>query len=185
MSLLEKIEYHQRKKHCVNLEREKDSFKGSSCGFILDFSQDFVLLQTVDEFRVEGYQVIPTYTISRVRFDRSDKFRDKILGWEKQKENVGIANKIDLASWSSVFKSIKKTGCFVTVEGEALIRDDISYVTLGQIKRIEKKEIVIQFISGYGYLIEPFDRIAYDDITLVDFNSRYLDMYKKYLQVKK
>ncbi|MES2703146.1 MAG: hypothetical protein V4649_10930 [Bacteroidota bacterium] len=123
-------------------------------------------------------------TISKIRFDRSDKFRDKILGWEGQKENVGLISTVDLASWASVFNSIKKSESFVMVKGEALIKDDIKYVTVGAIKRIEQNRVVIHFVSGYGYLVEPFDKIEYSDITLVEFNNQYLNMYRKYLQTK-
>jgi len=184
MGIQEKIEYYRRNKHCIHVERKKDDFTGSSQGYIVDYSEGFLLLQLVNDLRIDGYQIVPIYTINKVRFDRTDKFRDKILEKEGQKESAGISRKIDLTSWVSIFKSIKKTGCFVTVEGEALIKYDIPYVTVGAIKRIEKDNVVIHYVSTYGLLEEPFDKIAYSDITTIQFDNLYLNLYQKYSNKK-
>ncbi len=166
----------------MRIERQKNEFKGNSKGYILDYSNSFLLLQEVDDFRVLGFLIIPIETISGVRFNKDDKYQDKIMFWEKQKEKIGITYKIDLTNWNTVFQSIKATGHNVIIEGEAL---NDGYFTIGPIKRVAKNAVSIQYVSTGGFLEMPLDKIDYTDITIVQFNDRYIDIFSKYLRVKK
>ncbi len=119
MTIKQQIKYHlDNKKFCkVKRQVAEDSFEFSS-GYIVDNSEEFVLMQEADDFRVLGYLVFPISTITQIRYNNNDKYYDKIMQWEKQVDNVSKKHKIDLKDWISIFKTIKKAGFNVVIENE-------------------------------------------------------------------
>nr|HMU04402.1 hypothetical protein [Saprospiraceae bacterium] len=97
MTIKQKIKFHlDNKKYCkVKRQVANDSFEYSN-GYIVDESDNFVLMQEADEFRVLGYMVFHVSTIVQIRFNNNDKYYDKIMLWEKEVDNVSKKHKIDL-----------------------------------------------------------------------------------------
>jgi hypothetical protein len=146
MNIKQQIKYHlDNKKYCkVTRQIAVDSFEDNS-GYIVDNSCDFVLLQETDDFRVLGYVVFPTSSITEIRFNNNDKYYDKIMQWENQINNVTKKYKIDLTDWTSIFKSIKNAGLPIILENE--IPDDKSF-DIGPIIKTTKTAVYIQYFNA-------------------------------------
>jgi len=89
MTIKQQIKYHLSNKRYCTVKRKvgENSFEFSS-GYIVDRSNNFLLMQEADEFRVLGYLVFNISAVSLIRFNNNDKYYDKIMQWESQVENV-------------------------------------------------------------------------------------------------
>lgn len=119
MTIKQQIKYHlDNRKYCkIKRKVGDDSFEYSN-GYIVDNSANFLLMQETNEFKILGYLIFPISTIVQIRFNNNDRYYDKIMQWEKQVENVSKKYIIDLTNWTTIFKTIKKTGFNVIIENE-------------------------------------------------------------------
>ena len=95
----------------------KDTVKKSN-GFIVDYSDNFVLLQETDDFEVDGYVAFPIQTISKILYTNNDKYFNKIMHLEGIVDKIENKHQIDLTSWVTILKSIKNLGFNVIIENE-------------------------------------------------------------------
>jgi len=96
--------------------------------------------------------------------------------WEGEAENVGINYKIDLTTWTSIFKSIKSRQLNVIVQCES---PEIDSFTIGPIIKTTKKLVYIQGFDPAGVLDEKHSSIDFESITKVMFDDRYINVFSK------
>jgi len=154
----------------------------TSSGYILDFSDDLVLLHEAGDFTLHGYIVIPLSQVKKIRHNKFDKCFKQIMIAEGEAAKVGINYKIDLSNWQSVFKSIQAVNMGVTVEVENPANNIFS---IGTILKITAKKIHIEYFDAEGFISAIPDKIKYQDITKVTFDNRYVNVFSKYLRKKK
>jgi hypothetical protein len=142
-----------------------------------------VLLQETDDFKILGYLVLPINQIKKIRFNKYDKYYNKIIIWEDEIRNVKAKYKIDLTSWQSVFKSIKDYQLNVIVECEN--SDSSTIFTIGPIVKATNKRIYIQNFDPSGFLDEEPTSIDFESITKVQFDDSYINVFSKYLRHRK
>src|ERR1700744_3723799 len=137
--IVEKIKYHLENKKYAKLFRTvgKNSVQTSS-GYIVSYNGDFIILQESNDFRLLGYNILPVKQLKKVRFNKWDKYYDKIMGWEGETDGVGINYTVDLTDWQSVFKSIRSQNLNVIIECEA---PKLNTFTIGPIVKITKKKV--------------------------------------------
>ncbi len=154
----------------------------TSSGYILNFSDDFVLLQEAGDFTILGYLILPVKQIKKIRHNKYDKCFKQIMVAEGEAAKVGIDYKIDLNSWQSVFKSIQTINLNVIVE----IEDPANKIfSIGSILKITGKKVHIEYFDAKGFISNHPDKINLDEITLVKFDDRYVNVFSKYLRKKK
>lgn len=97
MTKLEKIKYLcETKKYCkVKRQIENDVF-GSNFGFIIDFSESFIVFKEVDDFIVRGNLIFPIDSIVELRRNKNDLFVEKIYKLEGITETIKNVNKLNL-----------------------------------------------------------------------------------------
>lgn len=181
--IIERIKFHKENKKYTRISRRisKDQTVFSH-GYILDYSDDLILLRVTDDFMLDGYNVLPIKQIEKLRYNKWDKYYDKILQWEGEKDKVGIDYAIDLKNWKTVFKSIKETNFNVIVECED---PAINSFTIGSIEKIGKKKVAIMYFDPAGYFDDKATSIDYLSISKVQFNDRYTDVFSKYTRHRK
>lgn len=183
MIIDQQIKYHlEHKKYCkVKRQVGKDSFE-HSCGYIVDRSVEFILMQETDDFRLEGFLIIPVSTIVGIRFNNNDKYYDKIMRWEKQTDHVFKKHSIDLSNWPTIFRTIKKAGFQVIIENE---NPDDETFDIGPIIKVGKTAVYTRYFSASGYLESEITKITFDKITIVKFDDHYINVFSKYLRERK
>jgi len=154
----------------------------TSSGYILDFSDDLVLLHEAGDFTLHGYSVIPVRQVKKIRHNKFEKCFKQIMIAEGEAAKVGISYQIDLSNWQSALKSIQATNLNVIVEVEDPTKEIFS---IGPIIKITAKKVHIEFFNGEGFIYDIPDKIAFDDITKVKFDDRYINVFSKYLRKKK
>jgi hypothetical protein len=183
MTIFDKIKFHQSNKKFARITREvAEGCTEISRGYIVGHSKDFIILQETDDFSFYGYSVLPVSQIIEIRFNSYDRYYDKIMKWEKEIDKVSLAHKIDLTSWQTIFKSIKKTGLGVIVECED---PDIDTFTIGPVVRTSKKLVYILYFGATGISDDKPTSIDYASITNVRFDDRYINVFSKYVRHKK
>lgn len=161
----------------IKVEREFEGEDSHVSGFMLNFSQSFIFMQKEEDFRLDGYAIVPKDRFDSIRNNKFDKAHKKILKKEGiTKRDYGIKNEIDLSNWKAVFKTLKKYNYHVIVECEDL--DEPTFL-IGPIKRINKKSVVIHYYDATGLLDQKPSKVNYEDITIVRFDERYLILSKK------
>lgn len=171
------------KKEFVKIYR---TFKDNSVnirGFILKMTKEFLLVQLDNDFFLDGYAIIRKDQFNSIRSSKYEKAYKKILIAEGIFDtNYGIDKDIDLESWQSIFKNIKKLDFHVIIECENLVEPDF---IIGPIKRVTQNSTSIQYYDSAGLLEDKLSVVKYFDITIVKFDDRYTKTYKKYLRTSK
>ena len=175
--VLDKIEKHLKEKLYVRLTRRKGGFEGITTGFILDKSDQLVLIQESDEFRILGYQIIPIDTIKHVRYNKNDKTYERILHEEGLMSKVESKYQIDLTNWNTACEGVMKTGLTVISEGEHPRKD---IFCIGEIKSVNKRSVSIRYFNAQGILDKENTKHKFKDITKLSFDDHYANVFSKY-----
>ena len=86
----ERLKYHFENKKFCKLERQVAAhILEDTGGYIVDVSDNFVVMQEVEDFQVLGFLIFPIPTIVKVRNSVSDKYYDKIVRLEKLIDKIG------------------------------------------------------------------------------------------------
>jgi hypothetical protein len=176
--MIDKIRSHHERQQRVKIYREIS--KGqveTSNGYILDFSDELLLLHESDDFKIDGYAVIPIAQIKKIRFNKSDKYFNKMMKWEKESEKIGINYAVDIKNWRTLFNSLQKKAVNIIVECEAA---NVNGFTIGPIEKIGKKHVYLKYFDAEGYFDDFDSSIDYPSITRVAFDTQYLNVFSKY-----
>ncbi|MBW4888391.1 hypothetical protein KXQ82_01630 [Mucilaginibacter sp. HMF5004] len=181
--IIEKIKFHcETKKYCrLTRKVSKHNIQFSS-GYMLDYSDDFILLQETDDFIFDGYSVLPIKDIDHLRYNKWDKYYHKIMGLENQLELVGINYTVALKNWKSVFKSLQKNGSNIIIECEGTEYNSFS---IGHIIKVSKSDVTFHNYDPTGLFDKNLRVIEYEMITKVQFGDRYNNVFGKYTRYRK
>lgn len=174
------IKAHVDKKDFVKIKRTVTDGSADISGFILQMSKDFLLIQKEEEFYLNGYGIIRKDHFDVIRCNKFDKAFKRILKSEGIFDSdYGISKKIRLRDWRTIFEDLATHDYHVIVECEDL--EDPLFL-IGPIKKINKDSVQIQYYSPTGLLDKKPTTVKYKDITLVKFDDRYINVFKKYLR---
>ncbi len=177
--VIAKLEKHLSEKRYVRLTRKKGDFDGISTGFVLAKSDDFILLQETDDFRILGFHIFPIDTIIHVRYNEVDKTYERILKEEKLLDSVRIKYTVDLTDWSSIATDLKNTGLSVVSECED---PEIQSFCIGPIEKVNKKSIAIKYFNALGIFDEKSIKNKFKNITKLSFDDHYANVFSKYVK---
>lgn len=166
----------------VRLNRRFNNEESHLSGFILEMSEQFILIQIHEEFLLDGYAIVRKDQVHSYRCNLTDRTQKKILQNEGVLDTqLGISTKIDLSTWQTIFRSLRNADFHVIIECEALQDPDF---IIGPVKRIDKHGVKINFYDSAGRLLKFLTYVPYDQITVVKFDNRYTTVFKKYLKQK-
>jgi len=179
----EKLKKHIDKKDLIQIYRTVEEGEANIFGFILDMNDTFLLIQNEEEFYLNGYSIIRKDHFDSIGLSKIEKTFRKILKGEGIiKKQLGIKNKINLSSFESIFKDLKRRDYFAIVECEDLKKPTF---TIGEITKVSKKSVEIRHFSPEGIINKKSTKVKFDEITLVKFDYRYTRLYRKYLKEEK
>jgi len=174
------IKSHVDKKDFVKIKRTVTEGEADISGFILQMSKDFLLIQKEEEFFLNGYGIIRKDHFDAIRCNKFDKARKRILKAEGIFDtDYGIKNRITLKDWKTIFIDLLKYDCHVIVECEDL---EEPLFVIGPIKKVNSDSVSIRYYDPTGLLDKKPTKVKYKDITLVKFDDRYINVFKKYLR---
>ena len=164
----------------VKIKRTVTDGEADISGFLLNMTKDFLLIQKEEEFYLNGYGIIRKDHFDAIRNNKNDRALKRILKSEGILDaDYGIDKKINLKNWETIFGDLKKFDYHVIVECEDL---EESVFVIGPIKRVNKDSVSIQYYDPTGLLDKKLTTVKYKDVTLVKFDNRYINVYRKYLR---
>lgn len=183
MKIQKKIERNYREKRFSRITRKISKKEiAINRGYILDYSNDFILMQEESDFMLLGFWIFESSKITNFRYNKNDKYYDKILESEGLKNDLKIKTKVNLENWETIFISLKKAKKHIIVECE---NPKIDEFIIGEIINIKPKSVSILYFNAEGVLDKKPTEVKFKNITKVTFDDRYIDIFSKYLREKK
>lgn len=140
---------------------------------------DFLTLIAIEyDFLMDGYCILVNEDITKMKTTSTTRHCSNIMRKEGLLKDIDLPE-INIDSWQSVFRSIKKLDEFVIIEDEF---DELFLI--GPIVRINKQSVTIRHFDGVGQW-QGLRNIRYEDITIVKFACRYIQYHRKYISEEK
>ncbi len=157
-----------------------DRFEESDYGFILDFNDDFLLIEKFDDdCNYDGLTIFLRHHITRIRWSGNDiESAAKLIDLTKRERNK---INIDLTSTQTVLESVNQLYNHLTVHIQDI---DNSVCFIGQIHEMDENSIVINEFGTKSSLDRKFILLSLDDITRIDVNGKYENNLKKLFNEK-
>lgn len=174
------IKKHFERTHYVKVYFFEDSPEELTSGFMIKFSDDFLMLHESHNFTLDGIKVIPLNKISGFRHNKFEKTSEKIFSQEGIiKFDQKIINNTSLKNFESLFKSIKKQNFHCIVEST---KKDKYLFSIGEILEINEKSVVIKSYDATGKIYNKPSKIFFKNIDFITFNDAYSRTFRKYLK---
>ncbi len=174
------IQKHIDKVNFVKVILKDDS---SVFGFIVKYSDEFLMIEETYDFSLAGTKIVPYERVKSIRHNKFDKVSKMIFAEEGLiKFNQKIIDKTSLKDFESLFKSIKKQNFHCIVESR---KKKIGFFSIGKILDVNEKSVTIQNYNVAGKIYKKPDEIPFKSIELVNFNDNYSKTFRKYLKTKK
>lgn len=183
MDIKKKIKDHYKNQKFARITRRISKFdKEISRGYIVGKSDDFIILQAVEDFLLSGFSILPIRQIKKIRYNNFDEYYDKIVGWEKFKKKLKFKKNINLESWATILEFFKKEQKNIIIECEHYKHN---LFLIGSIKKVTKKSVYIHYFNAEGVFDKKLTKVNFKDITSVTFDDRYIDVFSKYTRKSK
>ena len=147
-------------------------------GYLLKASKDWLLVQNISEFHLNGYSILRRKDIKKIYYDEAEKFFEKILNKEGVSKKVIDKYKINLSSLFTIFGDLKKAKLTIIVECEEE-KDDIFII--GKINRIDSDSVSLYHFDACGRWSKKPKVIKYSKITIIRFDEEYINVFTKYV----
>ena len=164
----------QRKQVYISRTKLKDEHMSAIPAKI---SRQLLLVQYLLDFHVDGFKVIRLSDLTDIRRNEIEIFHDEIMEKEGLLDTLYVPD-VAIDDWKDFFASIMKMDKMVAVSLERKEKGRSFF--LGKVKKVKEKSIQLLYMDVYGDYEEKTTKICYKDITLVDFDDRYSEMYDKY-----
>jgi hypothetical protein len=152
-----------------------DYYDESDYGFVVDFNDDFLLIEKFDnECNYDGLSIFLRNNISRIRWSGNAlESISKLI--DTSKRQTEIVN-IDLASIQTILESVNRLYNHLTVHIQDI---DKEVCFIGQIHEMDDSSIVIHEFGTKSSLDRKFILISLDDITRIDIGGQYENNLKR------
>lgn len=148
-------------------------------GFVLDISNEFILVREFIDFKAKSLIIIPLNKVSKINYDKKQKNFTRILKLEKLVDNALIFDKITLESYAEIFRAIKKKHKYVIVED---VFEGESNFCIGEIARVNKASVSIYYFDIMGKVDNFTTTTPFKDIANIEYDSYYLNTFIKHLK---
>lgn len=155
------------------------AFAGSPTwnGFPLALDGDLLLLRTLHDFDLDGFAVMRARDVTEVRNGSAERFFRRVLRGERALDGLTTPD-LPLSSWHAVIDAVRARHRFAIVECE---RFDGSDFFLGELVADDDVDsVAMHYIHVDGARESAVTRVSLDDVTLVRFGERYLNLFGRY-----
>ncbi|MBT0549603.1 hypothetical protein AWR42_02735 [Riemerella anatipestifer] len=152
-----------------------DNYDESDYGFIIDFNDDFLLIEKFDkECNYDGLTILLRHNITRIRWSGNDL--ESVTKLIDSTQRVKSKVNINLESIQTILESVNQLYNHLTVH----IQDINSSVCfIGEIHEMDNSSVAIHEFGTMSSLDRKFILLSLGDITRVDVNGQYERNLKK------
>lgn len=145
----------------------------------LAIGQNLVLLQNLFDFDLDGYEIIRIKDITSAIITKGQQFSQFILKEEGILDQVRKPSILSVDNWKDVITELSNLDKNIIVECET---KETSEFYIGKITGSDKKSLFLLYFNGAGEWDDEPTEILLKDITSIKFDSRYINIYSKYLK---
>ena len=161
----------------MGIEREKIDVN-TIHGFIVDFDDEWVLLQRVFDFYVDGWVFLRRGDISVIQSKPTEVFQKALLEEEGSLERVDFTRRLPEGGIITMLRGFESDQV-VILEEEAEDEDkDVFYI--GFIRGVEDGTVSLEFISGEGGIDGEETLIHIEVVTSIAHSLNYTLHYERY-----
>lgn len=150
-------------------------------GFVFALGQEWVLLQQLHDFYVEGYTTIRLADISDIRSGEHERYWERILAGEGILDQIRPPCDVPLDDVASLLEFFQQRGDNVIVECED--RDEnLEDFYIGRILSVDNESISFANFDTLGRWDDDPHTVSLQEISKVQFDTPYLKTFSKYLE---
>ena len=148
-------------------------------GYILNMSNSLVLMHCFDDFEPDGYTICRIRDIVEMRHGPYEEWFDHMLRSESLVKGLKLHRRIDLSTWATAIQSIARHYNQMIVECEDAEEDDEDFY-IGELVTIKSRSIAFRDYDALGYWVQEPSVIKIAEITKVQFDCPYINIFSKY-----
>ncbi len=179
MKLYSQLKDIQKKRHQCKFFIKTEIEEYTLHGYVLDMNKEFSYIREVIDFTVDGYRIFKLKNLDKVRYGKFDKISSKINDKEGLIPEIYSYEKINLESYQTIFKAIKKVYNFSIIENT--YKNELAF-NIGQITRVNKSSVSQLYFDATGKVDKNVTSIPYTDIIIIGFDNHYINVFQKYLR---
>lgn len=146
-------------------------------GIPVSVENELVVLHRESNFALDGYTALRTGDVTETEQMDDVPFLKKVLSGEGVYEAVK-APAFPCPNWRALLEGIRKQfGGWAAVECE---NPDEPLYFVGRVQQVDDRYLVLRRVDGLGNWLPDLLTLPLDDITVVSFGDRYLEMFRKY-----
>lgn len=176
--MTENLSQLKKSRNLVSIRREDIDTRRIQA-FLLDYSDNLVLIKYVYDFILDGLMVLRRSDITEIKSTKTDLLQTQILKDEGLYAKIDFTVGCDLNNWRSVFLTLGNLHRFVTIEDE---NPEYPLFFLGEIHSVEEEAVSILGFSGAANWDDEPSEIAYEDISCVQLGNHYATVYERYFE---
>lgn len=177
--LVRDIKIIKEKRHLCRFFVSVDNVEEYTDGFILDISKTFILIRECGDFEPKGLKVFEISKISKIRYGSYEISFTKIVKAERLFDRIYQFDKIPLDNYFNILNELKKRHKYVITQSAC--DGDLNFC-IGEIIKVNKASVSILYFDATGKLDKTPSKIVYTKVLDIEFDSNYINIFKKYLK---
>jgi hypothetical protein len=170
--------YFHQQRDLVSIRRAAVD-ENSIQGFVLEMSDELVLLQYVYDLNLDGLMILRAADISEIQRSATDEFQEGLLQAEGLLSAVPFDYSVDLGSWPMAITALAKDYPLLILERELLDEPDLA---IGRVLDVGAEEVHLKYFTGTAKWREEPDKLRFTDITSCQAGTNYLNVYQRYFE---
>ena len=168
------IRRYHKSRSLVSLTRNKID-QAKIQGFLLDYNDDWIALQYIHDFYVDGYLLLRRSDLTSLDCRSTDTFQRRLL------ESDGLLDQIDF-DFQIPPGGVKGLLLGLPKEQIVILEDETeeNRFLIGSILGIEDGCVSLRFFTGAGRWLDEPSEISLEDITSISFSTNYTLTYERH-----
>jgi hypothetical protein len=159
--------------------------KESLNGFLIELSTQFGVMHCFHDFMPDGFSLFRIADVTSVRSNKYERFWDKMLRAEGLLGGLTNPPNVDLKTLPRALNSIASAVDELIVECERQRNADDAWLSdkffIGRAIEINKEDVLFVEFDALGRWEKWPTAIPLDEITLVQFDTPYINHFRKHL----
>lgn len=173
------IHIYQYNKSMLRIKREcsSDEF---ICGFVIEHTDDLLLIHRFHDFYSEGFSVIRRCDIEEIIYSEPEKFFENIIKSENILDFAHYENIVPITNLNVLLNYFIINKIIIVIQCEFLT-DENNMFYIGLPIELGEKTLVFREFDECGKWNNKLKHIKIDNITLIEYNTPYIKYFSKYI----
>ena len=180
MTMFEELLPYAGGKRKIRVERSLPGTPSLS-GYLLGLTHELGLMHCFDDFEPDGYTLFRVAQVIDVRSNEYERHWERMLAGEGLLGGLNLAADIDLSGLRNGIESVDRHFHRMIVECEAE-DEELDDFYIGKLVSIDNEELRFDHFDGVGHWESEAAVISLPTVTLVQFETPYIQRFWKYLE---